>query len=66
MPTETIVLYMAGKLATSQAKATYPEYCEQHGLDPVRAIFLPSEVHQLDRLNDPPQTKSLSGRSPEL
>jgi hypothetical protein len=82
MPTETIALYMAGKLATSQA--TYPEYCEQHGLDPARAeslatfkrvqdfeqqagkFFSPSEVHQLDRLNDPPQTKSLSGASQEL
>lgn len=82
MPTETIALYMAGKLATSQA--TYPEYCEQHGLDPARVeslatfkriqdfeqqaskFFSASEVHQLHRLNDPPQTKSLSGRSQEL
>jgi hypothetical protein len=82
MPTETIVLYMAGKLATSQV--TYPQYCEQHGLDPAHPeslaifkriqdfekqackFFSPSEVHQLDRLNDPPQTKSLSGRSQEL
>jgi hypothetical protein len=82
MPTETIVLYMAGKLATS--RATYTDYCQQHGLDPARAeslatfkriqdfeqqaskFFSPSEVHQLDHLNDPPQTKSPSGRSQEL
>ena len=82
MPTETIVLYIAGKLATGQV--TYPEYCQQHALDPARAesletfkrvqdfeqqankFFSPSEVHQLDHLNDPPQTGSRHGRSQEV